>query len=186
MESDCEGCVFAHDLVVNEARGNGTAERSEARPTAVTWPRERQGHDDLNRDNWHLPCTRRGVERNMKNILIVHGDKALSRAISSAFAGAFQISRSPSVRDAVALIAAGHRYDAILCAPVLADGSSDELCRELSASCPSQCARVVSLRGADSCLLDGDTREGVFLARTAAYALVDRLDAVAEVFPRAA
>lgn len=81
----------------------------------------------------------------MAHVLVVHGDKETSRAVASTISGAFEVSRSPDVADATALVAAGHRYDAILCAPELLE----DLSKRLLASSFSQMLRVLPFQYGD-------------------------------------
>lgn len=116
----------------------------------------------------------------VKRVLIINGDKESSRAISSAIARVFEVSRSPSIADAIALLVAGHWYDAIVCAPDLPDGSSEELRARLWANYRPQARRLMTFRGDGVYLLDGDTLGGFFLRRTVAHALICQLDELIE------
>lgn len=112
----------------------------------------------------------------MHHVLVVHGDSGSARAISRAIGRTYEISRSPSVRDALALVAAGHRYDAVVCADTLPDGTVGSLHNGLETRSGWQARRMIPFASADAFLLDGESRDGVAMKRSVALDLIDQLD----------
>lgn len=79
--------------------------------------------------------------RSIEQVLIIEGDENARRELSRALREAFVITRSPTVKDAIGLLRAGHRYEMIVCA--IAEGR--ELEAFVLAELPFMASRVVFL-----------------------------------------
>lgn len=94
------------------------------------------------------------------NLLIVDDDALVARSICRALR-LHQVTSVTDARDALALIASGKRYDAILCDLRMPGMGGEAFYRALTSTEPEQAARIVFASG------DLDSQASQFLAHIA-------------------
>src|SRR5579864_4952964 len=82
-----------------------------------------------------------------KSILIIDDDERGLRTLARFLSHDYAVTRSTSAQDAIGLIDAGHRYDAILCDMLLGDSSGREFYDRLLARSVEQAERVIFMSG---------------------------------------
>jgi len=134
--SICRNIVEAHqgEIRVRENAGRGTVFRVDLPAVAPEEPLE-------------APGPARAEPGRRGRLLVVDDEPALCRTVVRALGGEHEVVSCPGGREALDRIAAGDRFDVILCDLMMPGLTGMDLHAALAASAPDQAARMVILSG---------------------------------------